>query len=395
MNDKSPRVLSDLSLHGDKRRLLFLVTELYYFRSHKIEVAATAAKSGFDVIVAARPDRDLFANDDLRAIALDWRRSGSLIGAAFQFFPELYRVRKILNEVKPDVLHNIALKPAILGSLAAVGTNTKVINSINGFGFVFHDKSVLAKIVQKLCGVILRLSVRANDARIVLQNRDDESFAHSHLGVPRAHLRLIAGSGVDTDSFTPSSEPRGRPFKFLILARLLYIKGIHIAIAAHRILREQGFEQELVICGVRDEGNPSAISADTIARWSEIPGAVFKGQLEDIRPQISDSHVVLHPALGGEGLPKALLEAASSGRAIIASDVSGNREIVISGKTGLLVPPDNPEALAAAMRRAMEQPEERHSWATAARTRVEAEFSLTSVLDQHSSLYREFLPVTV
>lgn len=373
----------------DKKRLLFLVTEFYYFRSHKMAVADTAARAGFDVIVAARPDSSAPTPKNFELKELNWRRSGSLLGAAFQFLPELLRVRRLLRDVRPDVLHNIALKPAIIGSLAAIGRDVKVVNSINGFGFVFHDQSILAKIAQTICGMILRLSVCANDARIVLQNKDDEVFVRSKLKLSERHVRLIAGSGVDTAEFSPQLEPTDGPFKFLILARLLYIKGIQIAVAAHSILRTKGLSSELVVCGGHDIGNPSSIPADMIAQWAQIPGVTFTGQLSDVRPLIAQSHAVLHPALGGEGLPKALLEAAASGRVMVASDVRGNREVVIPSETGLRVPPGSPEALAEAMEWIMSHPDERIQWGKAARAKVVREFALAIILEQHSALYRE------
>ena len=393
MNTEPPRNSSVAERQPrDKKRLLFLVTEYYYFRSHKIAVADTAAQAGFEVVVAARPDNGSPTPENFEMKGLNWRRSGSLLGAAFQFLPELLRVRRLLRDVKPDVLHNIALKPAIIGSLAAMGSNIKVVNSINGFGFVFHDQSILAIIAQKICGLILRISVRTNDARIVLQNKDDEIFVRSHLNLPERHVSLIAGSGVDTAEFSIQPEPAEGPFKFLILARLLYIKGIQIAIDAHSSLRSQGHTSELVICGGHDAGNPSSIPAGMIAQWDKIPGVTFKGQLADVRPLIAQCHVVLHPALGGEGLPKALLEAAASGRAMIASDVRGNREVVIPNKTGLLVPPGRPEALAEAMGWIMNHPDARKEWAEAARAKVITEFALTIILEQHMALYREFAP---
>ncbi len=391
MNAEPPRnsPVAERQPH-DKKRLLFLVTEFYYFRSHKMAVADRAAQTGFDVIVAARPDNSCPTPKTFEVRDLNWRRSGSLLGAAFQLLPELLRVRRLLRDVKPDVLHNIALKPAIIGSLAAMGTNVKVVNSINGFGFLFHDQSILAKIAQKVCGAVLRLSTRTNDARIVLQNKDDEEFVRSHLKLPERHVRLIAGSGVDTAEFTPQPEPTEGPFKFLILARLLYIKGIQIAVDAHANLRSRGHTSELVICGTHDAGNPSSIPPSLIAQWSKIPGVTFSGQVTDVRPLIAQCHTVLHPALGGEGLPKALLEAAASGRPMIASDVRGNREVVVPDETGLLVPSGSPEALAEAMDWIIGHPVERAHWAKAARARVISKFALNIILEQHSALYREF-----
>ncbi len=371
------------------KRLLFLVTEFYYFESHKKDVANTAAAIGFDVTVAARCGERSDKAINFDVVHLNWRRSNSLLGSALNFFPELWRVRRLIKKMRPDVLHNIALKPAILGSLGALGTPTRVINSINGLGFVFFDRSLLATMAQKFCGAVLRQSTRANDAQVIFQNRDDVAYARANLSIPEAHLKLIAGSGVDTSVFGAIPEPDEKPFRFLILARLLYIKGIQTAIAAHKILQSRGFDHELAICGEADDGNPSNIPADVISQWARTPGVDFKGQVDDVPARIAQGNVVLHPALGGEGIPKALLEAASCARAMVASDISGNREVVIPGETGLLVPPDDPTALADAMQYMMEHPGERARWAKAARAKVEAEFSLPHVLDQHAALYRQ------
>ncbi|MBD25397.1 MAG: hypothetical protein CMG46_10400 [Candidatus Marinimicrobia bacterium] len=375
---------------SDVKRFLFLVTEYYYFRSHKKAVASMAVEAGFNVFVAAKPDTSIQPPVGFKVKALNWQRSNSLLAATLQFFPELLRVRRLLRDVKPHILHNIALKPVVIGSLAAIGSKTRVVNSINGFGFVFYNQSMFAKIVQKICATVLRLSVRMNDAYIVLQNKDDVRFVQHNIGIPETNIRLIAGSGVDTTEFVPQPEPKAGPFKFLILARLLYIKGIQIAVAAHSSLRAQGVLSELVICGGQDEDNPSSISTEKIAEWSKIPGVTFTGYVTDVRPLIAQSHVVLHPALGGEGLPKALLEAAASAKAMIASDIRGSREIVRPNETGLLVPPGNAAALADAMRWIIDHPSERALWAETARAKVIAEFALTIVLNQHSELYREF-----
>ena len=390
-DDLHSRSTPDSHERPAEKHLLFLVTELYYFESHKKDLALIAADAGFNVSVAARCDDGSNANSNFNVIDLQWHRSGSLIGSALNFLPELWRVRRLIREVNPHVLHNIALKSAILGSLGALGTRTQVINSINGLGFVFHSASLLAAVARKLCGFALRLATRSNNARIIFQNRDDLSYARTKMGIPNTHLRLIAGSGVDTNIFNATSEPDRHPFKFLILARLLYMKGIQTAIAAHAILRDRGFDQELTICGQTDSGNPSSIPVHVISQWSKMPGVMFEGQIDDVPARIAKNNAVIHPALGGEGLPKALLEAASSGRALIASDVSGNREVVIPKETGLLVPPDDATALADAMQYVMEHPDERTRWAKKARAKVEAEFSLSLVLDRHKTLYREFL----
>lgn len=371
-------------------RILFLVTESYYFASHKLELAATAAEAGFDVTVAARCDDPAqFSSANFKVVPLAWRRTGSILSAVFGLIPDLLRVRAVLARENPDVIHNISLKPAIVGSIAAIGRKVKVINSVNGFGYVFYARSLLAKTVQIGCGFVLRQASKRNDARIVLQNRDDATYARETIGIDDSQVRLIRGSGIDAKHFVPQPEPTSPTVRFLILARLLHMKGIHVAVAAIELLRQQKVDAELVVCGGPDLGNPSSIPDALIEQWSDLPGVTFKGQVADVRPEIAESHVVLLPALGGEGLPRALLEAAAMERPLLATDIGGNREIVIPRETGMLVPPDDPEALAAAMAWMVSHPVDREQLGKAARRKVANEFTSELIQSQHLSLYLE------
>lgn len=375
-----------------KPRLLFLVTESSYFASHKMELAAAAVEAGFEVTVAARcNDPNMFAGAAFKVIPLAWKRTGSILAAMGALFADLLRVRKVIAQAKPDVVHNISLKPAIIGSIAVLGHKTKVINSINGFGYVFFAQSALAKAVQVGCGMILRLATKQNAARIVLQNRDDASYARESMGIDGEYVRLIRGSGIDAQHFNPQPELKGSPIRFLILARLLNMKGIAVAIAAFDLLRERDVEAELVICGSPDPGNPSSISESLIEGWSSKPHVTFKGQLDDVRPVIESCHVVMLPALGGEGLPRALLEGAAMGRPLLATDIGGNREIVVPWETGMLVKPDDPDALAGAIAHMAKHPDDRARWGKAAREKVLGEFSSELIRTQHVALYREFI----
>ncbi|MDG2242280.1 MAG: glycosyltransferase family 4 protein [Rhodospirillaceae bacterium] len=375
-----------------KPRLLFLVTESSYFASHKMELAAAAVEAGFEVTVAARcDDPNMFIDAGFAVVPLAWKRTGSILAAIGALSADLLRVRKVITQVKPDVVHNISLKPAIIGSIAMLCRKTKVINSINGFGYVFYARSILAKAVQIGCRIILRLATERNAARIVLQNREDASYAREGMGIDAGHVRLIRGSGIDVQHFASQPEPQSSPIRFLILARLLHMKGIAVAIAALDLLRKGGVEAELVICGAPDPGNPSSIPESRIQDWSSKPHVNFKGQFDDVRPVIVSSHVVMLPALGGEGLPRALLEGAAMGRPLLATDIGGNREIVVPWETGMLVKPDDPDALAGAMAHMATHPEDRAHWGKAAREKVLGEFSSELIRTQHVALYREFI----
>lgn len=378
---------------GAKPRLVFLVTEYYFFHAMSQDLAPPNVREAFEVIVvafcgnSAAPPRDA----GLTVIDFPWRRSRSLVRAALQFLPEFLRVRRLLAELAPDVLHNIALKPTIIGALAVWNRDVKIVNSLTGFGFLFYARSWFARLAQKVCAVVLQHAARRNDAHIVVHNTTDVDFATS-LGVPATNVRLVRGLGIDTARFAPLPQPAATPFRFLMITRLLYMKGIEAAVAAHAELARRGTACELIVCGGPDADNPSTIPESVIAEWARRPGVRFPGQVSDVRPFIAESHVVMHPALGGEGLPRVLLEGAASGRPLIATDVSGNRDIVVAGENGLLIPPSDVLALADAMEWMMAHPLERERMGLDGRERVLREFASPHIAAGYTAIYRELCP---
>lgn len=381
------RVLNPEKLQ--RKRLLFLVTEFYFFDALRKELIPGAREQGYEIYVAGRcrpGDLDR-ANGEITIIPFDWKRSPSILVSLAYAVPDLMRVGKLLTDVRPDVLHNIALKSSILGSLAAMGRKTAVINAVHGFGFIFMSRSPAARAVQAACGLVLKLSAGFNGARILLINRHDMALVQGRMGVPAQNLRLIHGTGIDLAKFTPMAEPPEAPFRFLVIGRLLYMKGIHIAVEALRLLRARGFAAELTLCGSPDPDNPSSIPENILTEWKQRSGLTFAGQVADVKPYIAACHVLILPSLGGEGLPRALSEAAASARALIATDIPGSTEIVIDRRTGLVVPPNDAAALADAMQWMMEHPADRRAFAGAGRAMMEREFSSERVTDAHTALY--------
>jgi glycosyltransferase involved in cell wall biosynthesis len=224
----------------------------------------------------------------------------------------------------------------------------------------------------------------------VVHNSVDQDFARARFGQDR-NIHLIGGLGIDTAIFTPQPFPPEQPFRFLMIARLLYMKGIAVAIAAHEILREKGFASELVICGSRDVDNPSDIPQQVLDGWAKYDGVHFRGQLSDVRAEIARAHVLIHPALGGEGLPRVLMEASACERPLIASDIGGNNDIVIDGENGLLVKPGDAAALAEAMIWMMKHRAERERMGVNGRARVRAKFASHHVATSYAELYRELI----
>ncbi len=372
-----------------RKRLLFLVTEYYFFDALKTELTKGALDQGYEIVVAGRcrPEDLGRAPKGITVIPFAWKRSPSFLVSMAYFIPDLFRVGRLLNDVKPDVLHNIALKPSVVGSLASMGRDIKVINAIHGFGFLFMRRTPLALTVQAVCGLVLNLASRFNDGLVLVINRHDLALVRDRMGVPARNIRLMHGTGIDLGRFTPLPDPP-LPFRFLVIGRLLYMKGTDIVVEAHRLLRERDLAADLVICGSPDPDNPSSIPEATLSAWAKRPGVTFAGQVADVRPFLATCHVLIHPSLGGEGLPRALTEAAASQRALIATDIPGNTEVVIPDVTGVLVPPGNSAALADAMQWMMEREAERLAFARAGRAMMEKEFSSAPVAESHAALYR-------
>lgn len=372
-----------------KPRLVFLVTEYYFFHAMRKDLASAATRDAFDVQVVAYRGGSPGLEPDagLTVIDFPWRRSNTLFQAAAQFLPELLRVRRLLAELKPDILHNIALKPAIIGSLTAPA-KTRIVNTLTGFGFLFYARALFARMAQIVSAAVLRRAV-FDGGVLVVHNAVDARGAAERLGIPAAGVRLIRGLGLDTTHFAPLPPPPAEPFRFLMITRLLYMKGVQVGIAAHQALRARGLPVELTICGATDPENPSSIRQETLDRWAALPGVTFLGQVRDVRTAIGESHVIIHAALGGEGLPRVLLEGSACARPLIATDVSGNSDIVVNGETGLLVKPDDADALAEAMEWMMRHPEERRRFGEAGRARVVAEFASNHVASDYDALYRD------
>jgi glycosyltransferase involved in cell wall biosynthesis len=222
----------------------------------------------------------------------------------------------------------------------------------------------------------------------LVQNPDDKA-ALVALGVPAGRIALIRGSGVDVRRFVPLAEPHGPP-TVAFVGRLLEIKGVHVAVAAHRLLRAQGSDTRLLLAGRPDPANPASVTEEEAASWNKEPGLSWLGQVEDISGLWSRAHIAVLPSRR-EGLPLSLLEAAACGRPMIATDVPGCREIVIPNETGLLVPVNDAPALAEAISRLAGSPQMRAQFGAAARRLVVERFSSDTVGEQTVALYRRLL----
>ncbi len=367
-------------------KLLFLVTEDWYFLSHRLPMARAARAAGLEVHVATRvvAGRPRIEAEGFTLHALDWGRRDldprRLVGP-------VRAVRALLRRLQPKLLHNIALKPALIGSLAATGfAEIGIVNSINGLGSAYVATGVAGVLKRRLLMQLLPLLLNRARTLTVVQNPEDKTSLRA-FGVPERRLKLIPGSGVDTNWLQPLPEAAG-PVTMAYVGRMLADKGLYNLMATHRLLRARGSDIELLLAGTPDPENPTSIDPADIAAWAREPGVSWLGQVADIREVWARAHIAVLPSRR-EGLPLSLLEASACGRPLLATDVPGCREVVLHGETGWLVPPDDPEQLARAAAHMRSEPVRRRQMGARARVRAEAEFSVAVVSAMIVDVYRE------
>ncbi len=372
-----------------KQRLVYLVTEDWAFWRHRLPMARAARDAGFEVhVITNISDRATgIKAEGFELHQVDLKRGS--VSPADTISP-IMRVRQCLKDIKPEVIHNVALKPLVIGSVAAWGMNEiSVVNSINGLGSAFISTSIRGHVIRLSLERTLRLLLNRPNTRTIVQNPEDLS-AVERIGVDPSRLVLVPGSGVDCDKLSPLPEPTPDPIKIAFVGRMLDDKGLRSLIRAQRILRSRGEAIELLLAGEPDPENPTSITQAELDAWSKEPGIRWLGHVEHVRDVWEQAHIAVLPSRG-EGLPKSLLEAAACGRPLIATDVPGCREIVIQGETGLLVKVNDDIALANAMSALAHDPVARANMGRAARNLTVTRFSSADIGRQTVAVYRNLL----
>ena len=328
------------------KTLLFVVTEDWYFLSHRLPMARAARAAGYDVAVAAREStcRAAIEAQGIRLIPLTMeRRSLNPLEAG----RAIAALRDIYRHERPAIVHHIAMKPILFGSIAAWLTGAPVVvNAFAGLGFVFVGGTALAKAIRLAILPLFWLLLRRGNSIVLVQNDDDWiTLLRLRLARP-AQVALIRGSGVDGAAYRRMPLPPAPPYICVFAGRMIGIKGLADLKAAFALLAVRRPDIVLWLCGEPDAGNPQSWPTADLENWGG--NVVYHGRA-DMGAVWPQAHLAIQPSLGGEGVPKALLEAASCGRAILATDVPGCRDMVVDGINGRLVPPGDPAALAAAV----------------------------------------------
>ena len=376
-----------MSLAG--RRLLYLVSEDWYFCSHRLPIARAARDAGAEVIVVTRVRGHgaKIEAEGFRLIPLELARSGR---NPVRDIATLAALIGIYRRERPDLVHHVALKPALYGAIAAWATGVPaIVNAFAGMGFVFISSGAFARLARPLIGGALRILLNRRGSRVIVQNPDDRALFETRIGVAPRRIAVIRGSGVDTAAFHPAEPPAGTPVAVCV-ARMLWDKGVGELVEAARLLRRRGVDIRIRLIGPGDD-NPASIAQTQLDSWRAEGIVEIAGASRDIAREYARAHIAVLPSYR-EGLPKSLLEAAAAGLPLVATDVPGCREICRDDETGLLVPARDAAALADALARLAGDAALRARYGAAARRAAETEFAEAIVVRQTMALYDALLP---
>jgi len=369
--------------------LAFLITEDWFFVSHFLPMARAAREMGLDVVIITRvrEHRAALEATGARVIALEAERR-SLNPLAV--LANVARLTAILKREKPDILHMVALRSILVGGAAArrAGVARRVF-ALTGLGFLGARKDALGTHAARAIRALVRGPLENARTRYLFENPDDAAGLDLAPDDPR--VVIVGGAGVDPEQFTPAPQPGGPTLRVAVVARMLWSKGVDLAVEAVRIAQAQGADVALSLYGAPDPSNPRAIPEQTLREWNARPGVTWHGRTSDIAGVWRDHHVALLPSRGGEGLPRTLLEAAACGRAIVTTDVPGCRLFVRDGVDGFIAPPDDATALADILVRLAGDRDRVLACGAAARERLLSGFTERHVMERVKAMYAELL----
>ncbi|MFC4170991.1 glycosyltransferase family 4 protein [Microvirga sp. GCM10011540] len=366
------------------RKLVFVVTEDWFFASHFLPMARAARELGLAVTVVTRvrAHREAIEATGAKVVPLQAeRRSLNPMTAGYA----AGQLASILKAEKADLVHCIALRGILTGGFAAgmAGVGRRVY-ALTGLGFIGARTDTVGRLAQRAIRLLVR-GLETRGTRYLFENTDDPRLIGLDPAGP--NVTIVGGAGIDPEALKPAPLPPQPPLRVAVVARMLWSKGVDLAVEAVRQARARGAAVELSLYGAPDPSNPKAIPEKTLKEWAAEPGISWHGATRDVAAVWRGHHVACLPSRGGEGLPRTLLEAASCGRAILTTDVPGCRTLVRHGVEGMLVPAGNAADLADALTDLAGDPGRVARLGEAARARVLDGFTERDVMEAVKRLY--------
>jgi glycosyltransferase involved in cell wall biosynthesis len=371
-----------------KQRLLFIINDTAFFLSHRLPLAIAAKEKGYEVHVAAPIGKSVAEIEEAGLIyhSIPLSRRGK---NPFQELKSMRAMLCLMQNLKPDLVHLVTIKPILYGGLMArVLKIPAVVAAVSGLGSVFTTQTLRSKILRTGIKRLYRLALKHPNLKVIFQNEDDRQLLLHNKTFKESQTVLVRGSGVDMNAYKAHPENQDATPIVVMISRLLKDKGVLEYIAAAKMLKANKLNAEFLLIGESDYGNPAYIHDDLLTLWRSEGAVELLGFRKDIAQLMEKANLVVLPSYR-EGLPKVLIEAAACGRAVITTDVPGCRDAIEPNKTGLLVPVRDPKALAQAIEHLINNPNQRQEYGKAGRDLAEREFAIEHIVSAHMQVYQE------
>jgi glycosyltransferase involved in cell wall biosynthesis len=310
--------------------ILIVSNTSWYLRNFRLGLIRSLLERGYEVSILSPKDESSANLQDAGCRHIHLEMDNKSVNPISDLVMKR-RLSKLYGEISPNLILHYTIKPVIYGSLAAAKLGIPFINNVTGLGTAFIKTNWLTWLVKGL----YRLSQKNAD-RVLFQNADDrELFVSERLIPENVPQEVIPGTGIDTDYFSPQPYPESNSITFLLIARMLWDKGVGEFVEAGRQIKSEFNDVRFQLLGFLDVSNRTAISREQMQVWVDEGIIEYLGATDDVRPYIREAHCVVLPSYR-EGLPRTLLEAAAIGRPIIATDVTGCREVVDHSVNGYL-----------------------------------------------------------
>ena len=379
---------SELRLLEGKRVLLVL-NDAGNFFSHREPLARMLLEQGADVHVIA-PGTALAARCKDYGVAYTPCNLSQWGMSPLQEVKTVRSLSSIYKQLQPDIIHHFTIKPVLYGTIAAMRSKARVINTITGLGYIFLSKGLASSLRRTLIKSAYRF-IKRSCSQIVFQNEWDATYFVEEGLCDAKRSSVIQGAGVYLDELYTVPFPTNGPIRVLLPARLLREKGIYEFAEAAASLKNSFSDVEFLLAGQQVEGSPSAIPRDLIDTWERNGIVTYMGFQPSVAEMLRKVHIVCLPSYR-EGLARCLVEGAAAGRVLVASDVPGCRDLIIDRENGVLVKAQSASSLEEGLRYCLEHRDRLHRMGDAGKRRFQnSEFSAERIQKSYLSVYQSVL----
>ncbi len=373
-----------------KKKLFIVVNQDFFFLSHRLPIGVTAKDAGYDVTIVSEDTgvSDKIREAGLNTINLPINKAGTNIKDEIKTFFFLY---KLFRREKPDIVHLVGLKTMLWGSLACRLAGVKaMVSAVCGLGVLFdeeHAHSFMTRSILK----VLRVTHKKKRLAVIFQNNDDKAIFLNAKIMKEEQCAFTNGSGINLQNYDYTPEPTDGLIKIIFTARMVEDKGTLILIdAAKKLEAEYKGKVQFLLCGGLDT-NPNGITKEMLESRCDGEYIQWLGHRKDVLELLKQSHIMAFPSWYREGLPKSVIEAEAIGRPVVTTDSVGCRDTVIDGKNGYMIPIKDSDALAAALKKLIDNPELRQTMGKNAREFAVSRFDIKVVVKVHLDVYKNIM----